>query len=205
MAFASFALFGLLIVISPGADFLLVFRNSVRYGRRAGLFTALGIALSVTIHVSYSITGMSQLISQTPQLFTLIRYVGAAYLIYLGIRSFIGAKLTLPDLKETQQRYHALQMLRQGFLCNLLNPKTIIFFISVFAQLMAAHPEQLPLVALYGIYIALLHGLWFALLALGLTAAKLVAWIERFNRQLNQLCGLGLMSFGIILSLPGTL
>lgn len=201
MAFVSFLIFGLLIVLSPGADFLLVFKNSLRYGRRAGCYTAIGIALSVTIHVSYYIIGLSQLISANPWLFTWIKYAGAAYLIYLGLTSLRGSGLKLGASQTQHLDFRVLQMLRQGFLCNLLNPKTIVFFISIFSQLVASHPEQLSLTIGYGAYIAVLHGLWFALVAYLTTGRKVLLLIERFSQRINQLCGCGLIGFGLLLSM----
>lgn len=86
MELISLAILGLLIVISPGADFVLVLKNSLNHGRSAGIWTAIGISLAITIHITYSLLGISYLISQNEMLFNAIRYAGAAYLIYLGIK-----------------------------------------------------------------------------------------------------------------------
>lgn len=75
----------LLAVISPGADFAMVSRNSMFLSRRAGLLTALGISLGVLVHVTYSMLGIGLLISQSILLFNLVKFAGAAYLIWLGI------------------------------------------------------------------------------------------------------------------------
>ena len=90
----SLALLGVLIVISPGADFVLVLKNSLNLGRKAGILTALGISLAIGVHIGYSLLGISYLISQNEWLYRLVRYAGAAYLVYLGIKSVFGAGCT---------------------------------------------------------------------------------------------------------------
>ncbi len=98
----------LLAVISPGADFAMVSRNSMFLSRRAGLLTALGISLGVLVHVSYSMLGIGLLISQSILLFNLVKFAGAAYLIWLGIGMLRSRKLdpqkvvTAPQLSDWQ-------------------------------------------------------------------------------------------------------
>lgn len=101
MELLSFAVFGLLIVVSPGADFVLVFKNSAIYGRKAGVLTALGIGIGVCVHITYSVIGISHLVSQNAVLFSIVKYVGAAYLIYLGVTGLVSSKLDLDYEKQT--------------------------------------------------------------------------------------------------------
>ena len=79
-----------LAVISPGADFAMVTRNSILYGRSAGLFAALGIAAGVQLHVFYTMIGVGWLIRSSPELFTAIKLLGALYLIYVGYKTFFS-------------------------------------------------------------------------------------------------------------------
>lgn len=78
----------LLAVVSPGGDFAMVTRNSYLYGRRAGIFTAIGIAAAVWIHVGYTLLGVSILLLQSPNLFHAVKLLGAAYLVYIGYTTF---------------------------------------------------------------------------------------------------------------------
>ncbi|MGL4858446.1 MAG: LysE family translocator, partial [Enterobacteriaceae bacterium] len=80
----------ILAVISPGADFAMVTRNSLIYGRAAGLFSSLGIAFAVQLHVFYTLIGVGLIIGSSPTLFLLIRGAGALYLIYIGYQTFIS-------------------------------------------------------------------------------------------------------------------
>lgn len=115
MELLSFAVFGLLIVVSPGADFVLVFKNSAIYGRKAGVLTALGIGIGVCVHITYSVIGISHLVSQNAVLFSIVKYVGAAYLIYLGVTGLVSSKLDLDYEKTNVQPTQTRKYIFQGF------------------------------------------------------------------------------------------
>ncbi|MBW3517492.1 LysE family translocator [Shewanella sp. NKUCC05_KAH] len=201
MELISFAVFGLLIVVSPGADFVLVFKNSAIFGRKAGILTALGIGIGVCVHITYSVIGISHLVSQNAVLFSIVKYIGAAYLIYLGVTGLVSSKLKLDYENSTDQPTHARKYIFQGFLCNVLNPKTMLFFLSVFSQLISANNEGMSFVISYGVYIALLHMAWFCIVAYLVTSVHASHIIKKFGHRINQACGLGLIAFGATLSI----
>ena len=121
----------LLAVMSPGPDFALVSRNSFAYSRRAGVFSAMGIALGLGVHVIYSLVGIGLLISQSIVVFSIIKYIGAAYLIYLGVRSLLSKKKTATaEVLAEKPDITKLAALKQGFLTNTLNPKVTLFFLA---------------------------------------------------------------------------
>lgn len=196
----SLGIIGLLIVISPGADFVLILRNSISAGRGAGIFTACGISLAIGFHISYSMLGISYLISQNIMLFTLIKYAGAAYLIYIGVQSILTANNKMDDIESNASTVKPLLYLLQGFLCNALNPKTMLFFISLFSQLVSSDAGSNNYALLYGLYISILHGVWFSLVAILFTSKPLQNRLIKMKKRLNQLCGLGLVSFGVVLA-----
>jgi len=196
----SLAIIGLLIVISPGADFVLVLKNSINSGRKSGILTACGISLAIGIHISYSMLGLSYLISQNSEMMTWIKYAGAAYLVYLGIKSIITANGNFDNVEKKQITAKPLHYLIQGFLCNLLNPKTMLFFISLFSQLITTSSTTNSYMLFYGLYIAVLHGLWFSLVAIFFTSKVFKNRLSTIKKKLNQACGLGLISFGVILA-----
>ncbi|MGW5400847.1 LysE family translocator [Streptomyces sp. NPDC003952] len=115
-----------LAVISPGADFAMVVRNSYLYGRPTGLFAAAGVAAGVLVHVSYRMLGVGLLIASSAGLFTVIKLAGAAYLVWIGIRTFRARAEVAVDLEE-KGGMTPLGALRSGFLTNVLNPKTTLF------------------------------------------------------------------------------
>jgi len=201
MEIFSLAIVGLLIVISPGADFVLVLKNSINSGRISGILTACGISLAIGVHISYSMLGISYLISQNEGVFTAIKYAGAAYLIYLGVKSILTANDKLEKIESNASAVKPLQYLIQGFFCNVLNPKTMLFFISLFSQLISSDGSTNNYALLYGLYIALLHGIWFSLVSVFFTSKALQKQLIKIKKKLNQACGFGLISFGILLSI----
>ncbi len=196
----SLALLGLLIVISPGADFVLVLKNSLNLGRKAGILTALGISLAISVHIGYSLLGISYLISQNEWLYRLVRYAGAAYLVYLGIKSVFGAGC--PDAATSSRKaIKTWHYLLQGFLCNVLNPKTMLFFLSVFSQVISPDVSDSHLTLFYGGYMVFLHGLWFCAVAILFTSNALQARLSTVKTALNKICGTGLVVFGALLAI----
>jgi len=125
----------ILAVISPGADFAMVTRNSMMLSRRAGMLTAAGIALGVLVHVAYSLLGLGLVISRSALLFNLIKYLGAAYLVWLGI-GMLRAVPSGPGASPVAP-LSDLGALRRGFLTNATNPKTTLFVVSLFSQVVS--------------------------------------------------------------------
>ncbi|HAS25753.1 MAG TPA: lysine transporter LysE [Vibrio sp.] len=201
MEWLSLTVLGLLIVISPGADFVLVLKNSVNQGRQAGIWTAIGVSLAICVHISYSMLGISYLISQNEQLFDMIRFAGAAYLIYLGLKGILSADNKLAPMEDTKPNTSVWRYLAQGFLCNVLNPKTMLFFLSIFSQVISPDAENQHVALGYGLYMIVLHGLWFGVVAMLFTSSTLQQHLLRAKKRLNQACGVGLVSFGLALAL----
>ncbi|MEZ8273411.1 LysE family translocator [Vibrio splendidus] len=201
MEWLSLAVLGLLIAISPGADFVLVLKNSVNQGRKAGIWTAIGVSLAICVHISYSMLGICYLISQNEQLFDMIRYAGAAYLIYLGLKGILSADNKLAPMEGAKQITSVWRYLAQGFLCNVLNPKTMLFFLSIFSQVISPDAENQHVALGYGLYMIVLHGLWFGVVAMLFTSSTLQKHLLRAKKRLNQACGVGLVSFGLALAL----
>ncbi|MCL1139979.1 LysE family translocator [Shewanella pneumatophori] len=200
MEIFSLAILGVIIVISPGADFVLVLKNSINRSRKAGCYTAIGISLAISVHIGYSLLGIGYLVSHNQWLFNLIRYAGALYLIYLGITGLLAKPQNLSVQADTEIPENYSGYLLEGFLCNVLNPKTMLFFLSIFSQVMTLDSNN-EVALLYGVYIMLLHLLWFLLVALLFTSKPLQSVLMKAQRRLNQLCGVALIGFGVALAL----
>lgn len=188
-----------LAVISPGADFAMVTRNSLLHGRRAGLLAALGIASGVQLHVLYSMLGVALLIQQSPQWFDVIKLAGAVYLMYVGwqtIRSRSEAD-TSPDGK---QRLSPLAAWRTGFFTNALNPKTTLFVVSVYAQVVQPGTPLLVQIA-YGLFMSLAHWVWFSVVTVVFSEPRLRQQMLRRQGLLNGGIGGVLMALGLSLAL----
>ena len=186
-------------VISPGPDFAMVSRNSLLLSRRTGVLTALGIAAGVCVHVSYTLLGVGLLIQQSLWLFNLIKLAGAAYLIFLGIKMLRAQPATGEEM-ASQPALSSLGALRTGFLTNVLNPKTTIFIVSLFMQVVQ---PQTPLAVQlgYGAFIVLAHALWFSAVALFFSSASVGARLLAVRHWIDRIFGGLLVGFGMLLAL----
>jgi len=146
-----FSLLGASVVISftPGAGAINTMSNSIRMGLRQSIWGILGQQIALLIHILIVAAGVGLLVSNSPVLFEIIRYAGAVYLVYLGVRMLLARPQ--PEQFSAQAPLGRLQMVRQGVLVNLLNPKAILFFLALTPQFI--RPDQ-PQVAQYAAFIA---------------------------------------------------
>ena len=191
------AIITLLAVISPGADFALVSRNSYLYGRKQGIYTAYGIACAVWVHISYSVLGLSFLKHYIPNLLHIIQYIGALYLMYIGYKTFTQQQIS--D-HATHTLLRPRQAFIQGFLGNSLNPKTTLFVMSIFAQLLRGNHGLTHLIG-YGMFISASHLLWFLLISLFCSTPVIRNKILRKQVSINRVIGTVLATLGLCLFL----
>jgi len=187
----------LLAVISPGPDFAMVTRNSLMLSRRAGVLTALGIGLGVLVHVTYTLIGVGLLIKQSLWLFNAIKLVGAVYLVYLGVK-MLRSKPAGTQANSVAALSDAAA-LRIGFLTNALNPKTTIFIVSLFMQVV--RPDTPLAVQIgYGAFISLAHMAWFSLVALCFSSSAVRDRLLSVRHWIDRTFGGLLVGFGILLA-----
>ena len=178
--FLTIAVLHLFAVASPGPDFILVSRQCLRYGRRIAIWTSLGIAIGILFHVALSLTGLSILLQNQPDLFWYIKLLASLYIGYLGIVSLVSNSSNKLVEDATGQAGNQLRSVTTGLLTNVLNPKALIFFITVFA--VAINKETGIFVkSLLGIYMSVATFIWFALVSILLTNKKA---IERFKKAI---------------------
>lgn len=118
--------------LTPGPDMLYVVANSVGGGRKAGVISALGIGAGTVVHTFAAALGLSALLMSSAVLYDVFRYVGAAYLIYMGVR-FLGSKSTFARSVQ-QSQVPLFSTFRRGVATNVLNPKVAIFFLAFLPQ-----------------------------------------------------------------------
>ena len=122
-------------MVSPGPDFVLVTKNSLIYPRSQALATAFGIVTGCTVHSTYCVLGLALVITKSVVLFSTIKYAGAFYLMYLGVRGVCSKMENTPDLEsKTAPAVSIRTAYVEGLLCNLLNPKLAVFLLSLFTQ-----------------------------------------------------------------------
>lgn len=188
---ATVAVISLLAAISPGPDFAIVTKTCLSTRSfRAGFLTALGVASAILVHVSYCLFGIALLIQESPALFNILKYLGAAYLFYLGI--LLIKEKTSPEGSPNEanaeiKRKH--KPFLSGFLCNLLNPKCTLFLLSLFTQFVDPGMSYLTK-AMMGSIFALIVFLWFVLLSYLITHRLLQNHFARFQLIITKSMGI---------------
>ena len=187
----------LLAVVSPGGDFAMVTRNSYLYGRRAGIITALGIAAAVWIHVGYTLLGVSILLLQSPNLFHAVKLLGAAYLVYIGCTTFRHRPVPA-DLNTAAEQIGDAAAFKNGFITNALNPKTTLFVLSTFTQIVSP-ATPLSTQTGYGAFMSIAHLVWFAFVAAVLSSPAVRNRLLRKQQSVNRIIGVLLVGLGVML------
>lgn len=196
-AFFAITLLIILAAISPGPDFVMVTKNSLLYSRKEGLFTALGVSTSLLIHASYCLFGLAIIISKSLLVFSLIKYAGALYLVYIGIKSLLTKKEPeLTAVQHSKNNISAYQVFKQGLLCNLLNPKAIMFILAFFTVIISPTTPLWAQIG-YGLEISLIHLIWFSLLVLTITHSYIGAALNKVQHYIVKVMGVVLIGFGI--------
>lgn len=192
---------GVLISFTPGAGAINTMSNSLNAGFRRSMWGILGQQAALVIHVVIVALGVGVLVASSPIAFNVIRYSGAAYLVYLGIRQFLS-KLDLGQEKIAGLRNEpAWSIFRRGFWVNLLNPKAIIFFLAFMPQFI--RPEQ-PLLAQYAVLTATIVAI--DILVMWFFFAAAARSFERFTHSargqlvLNRAFGVLFVAVGILLA-----
>ncbi|MDC7789309.1 LysE family translocator [Rhodoplanes sp. TEM] len=191
----------LVAAVTPGADFACVMRESVVHGRRAGILAAIGVGSAILVHVGYTVLGIGLIVAHSVVAFTIVKWVGAAYLVWLGVKSFRAPAPTLPDPgthdPATRPAHRSLTI---GALTNLLNPKATLFFVSLFSTIVSPK-TPLALQFGYGVAMAVTLAAWFTIVAVFLTTGTARAAFARAGRWFNRATGLVLIGLGVRVAL----
>jgi RhtB (resistance to homoserine/threonine) family protein len=194
------AVIGLLAVMSPGPDFLIVTHNSLLHSRKVGLFTAFGIVLGTMIWIAASIGGISVLILKTVLVFNAVKLLGALYLVYIGIQSLrskgISAKGAVAKGRQAVGHWAGF---RKGILTNLPNPKVAVFFVSFFSVIIDPQTPVLTRV-MYGLEISLIALVWFSLVSTMLSTERIKKTFQRWSAWVDRITGAVLILLGIRLA-----
>ncbi|BCM85118.1 LysE family translocator [Methylobacterium indicum] len=186
-----------LAVLSPGADFAVVSRNSCLFGRRAGIAAATGIALACWFHIAYAMAGVALVQRVAPGALDVVRIAGAAYLIYIGLAT---AATRMATADATAAHRSLARDVATGVLTNSLNPKTSLFVLSLYSQLIGAQ-TPLPVQLAWGAFISLSHFAWFATVSVFLSREAVRAAVLRRQRVLRMAIGAVLVGLGVALLL----
>ncbi|MDM7482232.1 MAG: LysE family translocator [Halomonas sp.] len=194
-----------LLSVSPGVDTLLVIRNTARGGLRDGIATSVAICCGLFVHATVSALGISLILLQSAWAFNALKLAGAAYLIWLGVSSLMAARRGTPlPVKGVMQNAAPVplwQPIKEGLLSNVLNPKTVVFYMAFLPQFIAPTDPAL----LKSLWLASIHfviaNVWQISVVLMVGGASKWLASARFAQTLNAATGAVLVMFGLRLAL----
>jgi threonine/homoserine/homoserine lactone efflux protein len=183
--FGVFAFAAFMLNITPGNDMVFVATHATSQGIRTGVMAALGIAVGCLVHIFAAVVGISAVVSKSAFLFDAIKYLGAAYLIYIGVKSLLSKTQSF-DIQSIKKEKSDFEVFKQGVITNALNPKVALFFLAFL-------PQFIPPSDGIGIYdkypdtwfMILMLGLWFNFSGTVVNAVVAVAFGKAGN-FLNQ-------------------
>jgi threonine/homoserine/homoserine lactone efflux protein len=196
----------ILLIITPGQDTFFILGRSLSAGRNAGIAAAFGISTGTVVHTVLAALGLSALLATSPSAFMAVKFAGAAYLVFIGVRALASKGGGLPGegsapASDTDARVH-WPAFRQGVLTNLLNPKVALFFLALLPQFIEARsPEKVGAFLALGLSFVALGVVWCVMLAIA--AAKLRGVFLRrpsVATLLNRVAGVLFIGLGIKLA-----
>jgi RhtB (resistance to homoserine/threonine) family protein len=188
----------------PGTDTVLIMKNTLSHGAKAGCYTVLGIATGLTCWTIIAVLGLSVVVVQSVILFNVIKYLGAAYLFYLGVRVFFSKNtLSLAAVQAECQRSsdklsrHYRKSYLQGALSNILNPKTVLVYITFIPQFIDLNGNINQQLIGFGFILTIIAVGWFLILIYLLDQVK--KWLKKpkIQKVLQKSIGVMLIGFGV--------
>ena len=188
-------------IVSPGADLAMVMRQAMVHGRKQAIITSFGVGTSLMFHVTYTILGLGLIISQSIYLFNIVKWLGVAYLIYIGIKALRVGKTELPGVEgeavQAKSSQTGLKAFTLGFAANALNPKPVFFFLSIFSTVVHAH-TPVGIKFGYGLVMASCLILWFVGVSLFMTTPRMRCTSKAVGSWAWAFIGFGFRGVGVI-------
>jgi threonine/homoserine/homoserine lactone efflux protein len=199
--FMIFAFASLMLNITPGSDMLYVATRSTGQGVKAGIISSLGIMTGCFVHIIAAVLGLSFILQESATAFSVVKYLGAAYLIYLGIRSFLSKDNVFAISKTDPESNKKIFL--QGAITNILNPKVALFFLAFLPQFISVDSANASMMIL-------LLGIWFNIsgtlvnIGVALVFGKMGNWMsgqQWFTKWQQKLTGVVLFFLGVKIAL----
>jgi RhtB (resistance to homoserine/threonine) family protein len=189
-----------LAVVSPGPDFAIVLRQSLRHGRGAAIWTAVGIGCGLSVHITYSLLGLGLFLKDSTRALDIVRWFGAAYLAWIGVRALCArAREGDIDLSTKPAAPTRRAAWITGFLVNVLNPKAALFFLSLFPlAISAATPRWVQ--AGYGVWMTVTTVAWFAFVGVVFTRAEVRRAFLSHGHWIDRVLGVVFIGFAASLA-----
>ena len=187
--------------MSTGPDFVMVVKNSLNYSRKIGIYSGIGVGLGLAVHITYCAIGIAVLISRYPIVFNIIKFAGAAYLVYMGIGSIFSKASKIQVEENTPEKsINNWEAFRIGFLTNVLNPKATLFFFGLFTFVVT--PKiPLPIILIIAIIIIATAIVWFTLVSVFFTQKLVKETFLKFEKKINVVLGCLLILLAVKIAL----
>ncbi|WP_110928527.1 LysE family translocator [Bacillus massiliglaciei] len=201
--FYVFVLMCILLIILPGPDTAIATKNTLASGKSGGFKTTLGTCCALLIHTSAAVLGLSAIIVKSALLFSIFKYVGAVYLIYLGVKTLwsLRKKETAAAIEHPKSQFSHTSCFKQGFLTNILNPKVAVFFLTFLPQFVNPGSETFIPFLMMGITYTALTAIWFLLYIFLLNQIRSFMKKPKTQNMIEGITGTILIGFGIKLAL----
>ncbi|WP_028880283.1 LysE family translocator [Terasakiella pusilla] len=183
-------------IVSPGPEFLLISRQTLEHGKKIGLFCVLGSLLGSIIHIGYSSFGLAQVLSQSKNALLFIQLAGGGYLIYLGLGAMRARPKQCTDSQLPLLLENSRKSLRKGFLCNLLNPKAILYYPAVFTFVLSSDISNGE-ITIYGLWMMSIHALWFTFVVLILSKPRINQLYGQYSHWIDRILGVAMVLLGL--------
>lgn len=192
----------IIFALTPGVDTLFILNRAIAQGKKAGIYSTLGILSGVLVHITLAAFGLSVILAESAMAFSIVKYLGAAYLLYLGITKLLSRD-SIATVSSDTKKETMLKIYTSGVITNVFNPKVALFFIAFFPQFIdpSYAGSAIPFLALGGVYI-FLDLIWCVLLTLGASmfTAKVLS-NPKIGMWLNKVSGLVFIGLGIKIAL----
>ncbi len=197
--YPGFIIAAIILALTPGTDTMYILTRSAAQGKNAGLVSVAGIISGCVVHVLCAAFGLSMILSTSAVIFTMVKWAGALYLVYLGIKMFKEKNQVLHDSLNEHEPKALMKIYKQGIVTNILNPKVGLFFISFLPQFINQDHASGPLPFLYlGATFLVIGTIWTVFLAV---AASYMTNTLRNNQRaenlLYKLSGIIFIGFGL--------
>lgn len=202
--YLTFIITAFIFIITPGLDTVFILNKSIGEGKKAGFYATLGLNAGVLGHTLFAALGLSLIIAKSVLAFAVIKYLGAAYLIYLGLAKLMSKDSLLKiDTVVNTEKNSNRQNFVSGFFTNILNPKVALFFLAFFPQFIAPALINSPLpFVILGVTCAVIGSLWFTVLT------TFAAYFSGYFREnpgsgawLNKITGVAFILMGLKVAL----
>jgi threonine/homoserine/homoserine lactone efflux protein len=188
------------VIVTPGPDTALTVRNALAGGRRAGVRTAAGVVAGQAVWTLATSAGIAALLVASRPAFTALRYAGAAYLIYLGVRSLLAAVRGGDPPARRQRRPPAVAAFRQGLVSNLANPKSAVFFTSLLPQFAPSGRAPFAALLALGLVYCSITLAWLCAYAVAVARVGVALRRPLVRRAIEAVTGVVLTAFGLRLA-----